>query len=237
MLELYREFGALPGRTVTVDDLESRGYARNQAHVILTRFRDSGLAESLSPGRIRLLLPSEAQTPKRPRDPLVNELQRRSAKATGFSVLPRRYPGPRPLEFILPSGRIPGVVEYLSEHHSDRRRVTVDEYARDDAAVCLYHGRVQGKEARLEEALLHVYRHAPPEDFALALQAVLHETIDLDWAWLRRQDEWAELAGIFVTLNQMADRQVFPKFRSATPPRLSYDALETIAQPLVARGT
>lgn len=239
MLELYREFGSRPERTLSLADLEARGYSRNNAHVILSRFRSSGLAESTGPGLIRLLLPGEAQRvadrEAQPRDPLVQQLQRMGAKATGFSVLPRRYPGPRPLEFILPTGKIPKIQAYLAEHHPERR-VLVDAYEADDDAVCLYPGRVREEEARLEEALVHVYRHAPSETFALALQAVLQETTDLDWPWLRRRDEWPELAGIFVTLNRMAGRDVFPRFRRTEPPHLSYDALETIAQPLVARG-
>lgn len=43
--------------------------------------------------------------------------------------------------------------------------------------------------------------------------------------------------GIFVTLNSIAGRDVFPRFRKTEPPRLSFDALETAAQPVVARGT
>lgn len=112
----------------------------------------------------------------------------------------------------------------------------VDAYEADDDAVCLYHGRVREQQARLEEALVHVYRHAPRDTFALALQAVLQDTTELDWSWLRRRDEWPELACIFVILTSMAGRDVFPRFRKTEPPRLSYDALETVAQPLVARG-
>lgn len=235
MLELYREFGARPERKLSVKDLEARGYSRNNAHAILSRFRSSGLAESQGPGRIKLLLPAEAQPPERQRDPLIAELQRMGAKATGFSVLPRRYPSPRPLEFILPTGRIPEIQAHIEEHHPERP-VVVDAYEADDDAVCLYHGRVREDEARLEEALVHVYRHAPMDTFALALQAVLQDTTELDWSWLRRRDEWPELAGIFVTLNSMAGRDVFPRFRKTEPPHLSYDALETVAQPLVARG-
>lgn len=235
MLELYREFGARPERMLSVDDLEARGYSRNNAHAILSRFRSSGLAESQSPGRIRLLLPSEAQRKTQPRDPVIEQLQRMGAKATGFSVIPRRYPGPRPLEFILPSGKIPKTQAYLEEHHPERK-VVLESYEADDDAVCLYHGRVREEEARLEEALVHVYRHAPADAFALALQAILQQTTDLDWAWLRRREEWPELAGIFVTLNSMTGRDVFPRFRKTEPPTLSYDALETAAQPLVARG-
>lgn len=236
MLELYREFGAHPERMLSVEDLEARGYSRNNAHAILSRFRSSGLAESKGPGQIRLLLPGEAQRQEGDRDPLVEQLQRMGAKATGFSVLPRRYPGPRPLEFILPTGKIPKIQAYLEEHHPERR-VMVDAYEADDDAVCLYHGRVREEAARIEEALVHVYRHAPSDTFALALQAVLQQTTELDWAWLRRRDEWPELAGIFVTLNSIAGHDAFPRFRKTEPPRLSYDALETVAQPLVARGT
>lgn len=135
----------------------------------------------------------------------------------------------------MPPGKAHAVASSVARHHPERR-VVLDAYEASDRAVCLYRGRVRGREARLEEALLHVYRHAPGADFALALQAVLHHTASLDWRWLRRQPEWPELAGVFAALNGIAGRAVFPRFRSAAPPRLSYDALETAAQPLVARG-
>lgn len=237
MLELYREFGSHPERELTVDALEARGYSRNNAHAILSRFRESGLAESISPGRIRLLLPNEAQqrTEGQKRDPLIEELQREGAKATGFSVLPQRYPGPRPLEFVVPPGKVDEFHEHLNHHHPDRH-VVVNRYEPDEDAVCLYPGRVRGDEASLEEALVHVYRHAPGEAFALALQSVLHHEIELNWSWLRRQDEWLELAGIFAAIDSMTGRDVFPNFRETEPPRISFDALETAAQPLIARG-
>lgn len=236
MLELYREFGARPGRELTVEELEAQGYSRNNAHAILSRFRSSGLAEDVGPGRIRLLLPDEAQAnEEKPHDPLVEELKQMGAKATGFSVLPQRYPGPRPLEFMVPPGEVAEAWNHLIEHRPDRRVVT-NRYVADDDAVCLYPGRVRGDEARLEEALVHVYRNAPGDTFALALQAVLHHETELNWDWLRRREEWPELAGIFVTLNDMAGSEVFPNFRKTQPPRISFEALETAAQPLVARG-
>lgn len=237
MLELYREFGARPERELTVEELEARGHSRTNAHAILSRFRSSGLAEDIGPGRIRLLLPGEAQVrEEQAQDPLVEELQRMGAKATGFSVLPQRYPGPRPLEFILPPGKVAEVWEHLVEHRPDRR-VAINRYVADDDIVCLYPGRVRGDEARLEEALVHVYRNAPGDTFALALQVVLHHETELNWGWLRRRDEWPELAGIFVALNDIAGANVFPNFRKTEPPRISFDALETAAQPLVARGS
>lgn len=119
MLELYREFGARPERRLTVEDLQARGYSRNNAHAILSRFRSSDLAESQGPGRIKLLLPTEAEARERAIDPLIEELQRMGAKATGFSILPRRYPGPRPLEFILPTGQIPEIQAHIEAHHPD----------------------------------------------------------------------------------------------------------------------
>lgn len=236
ILEVYREFASRPDRRLTVADLEARGYRRNHAHVILTRLRASGLAEPIGKGRVRLLQPGEARPPKSPRDILAAELERMGAKATGFSVLPRRYPAPRPTEFIVPSGKVQSVAETVRRRHPERR-VVVNAYEPSDRTVCIYRGPVRGRVARLEEALLHVYRHAPEADFALALQAVLQQTTHLDWRWLRRQDEWPQLAGIFMAVNGIAGRDVFPRFHAAEPPRMSYDALEAIAQPFVARGS
>lgn len=234
-LDIYREFASRPDRALTLADLEARGYRRNHAHVILSRLRASGLAEAQGRSRVRLLHPGEARRPAEPPEPLVKELARQGAKATGFTVLPRRYPAPRPLEFVVPPGKAREVAASVARHHPERS-VVVDAYEPSERAVCIYRGRVRGREARLEEALLHVFRHAPGADFALALQAVLHHTTTLDWRWLRRQPEWPELAGIFAALNSIAGRPVFPHFRSAVPPSLSYDALETAAQPLIARG-
>ena len=235
MLEIYRDFASRPDRQLTVADLEARGYRRNHAHAILTRLRASGLAEPQGQGRVRLLQPGEARPPKSPREMLAKELERLGAKATGFTVLPRRYPAPRPHEFVAPSGKVQSIVDAVQRRHPEQR-VVVDAYEPSDRAVCIYHGPVRGREAKVEEALLHVFRHAPEADFALALQAVLQQTTDLDWHWLRRQHEWPQLAGIFTAVNGMVGKDVFPRFRSAEPPSLSYDAIETIAQPFVARG-
>lgn len=236
MLEIYRDFASRPDKRLTVADLEARGYRRNHAHAILTRLRASGLAEPHGRGCVRLLQPSEARPAKSPREMLAKELGRLGAKATGFTVLPRRYPTARPHEFVVPSGKVQSIVATLKRRHPGQEFV-VDAYEPSERTICIYHGPVRGREAKLEEALLHVYRHAPEADFALALQAVLQQTTDLDWRWLRRQHEWPQLAGIFTAVNGIVGRDVFPRFRAAEPPRLSYDALETIAQPFVARGS
>lgn len=233
-LEVYREFVSTPDRQVSVRDLEKRGLSRGHARVMLSRLRKEGAAESVAPGRVRLLAPGEAK-PKQPHEgPLVRELARRGAKPTGFSVLPRRYPGPRPEEFLVRPGGASSVADYVRRRHPGLR-VRVGSYEPGERTVCLYPARVRGDKATVEEALVHVFRHAPRAEFALALQTVLQETTDLNWRWLQTQPEWPELAGVFVAINDLAGRRVFPEFRNAEPPSLSYDELETAAQPVVAR--
>lgn len=223
---------------LSADDLEDRGYSRAYAHVLLHRLREDGAAVKAGPGRVRLLRPGEAPPggPRKAEPPWKRTLTRRfKAKATGFSVLPKRYKASRPEEFVLPPGQVAPAARMLRRNYPDLR-VHEDRFRSEQNAVCLYRGRVRGEKARLEEALVHVYRHAPRQDFALALQAVLMNRDELDWGWLRRQPEWPELAGVFVAVNDLAGRKVFPAFRTAEPPDLSYAQLGTVAQPFTARG-
>lgn len=233
-LEVYREFVAKPDREVKVDELERRGLSRGHAHTLLWRLVQEGAGERTGVGRVRLFAPGEAKPPPRKDDPLVRELATRGAKPTGFTVLPRRYPGPRPKEFLVRSGKTHEMARHVMALHPELR-VVVGRYEPDDRTVCLYPARVQGEAASVEEALVHVFRHAPRSEFALALQAVLQETTELNWPWLRRQPEWRELAGVFVAVNDIAGRRVFPEFKNVEPPSLTYDELETVAQPIVAR--
>lgn len=234
VLEVYREFASSPERKLSVQTLQARGMSANNAYVMLSRLRSAGLAVSEGKGRVKLLLPTEVAPPKEREDPVVRELTRRGAKATGFTVLPQRYPGPRPREFVVPPSKTKELAQFVETRHAGVTATT--EYRRDEHAVCLYPGRVRGDKATTEEALLHVYRHAPKRDFALALQAVLMETTKLNWHWMRRQPEWKEIAGIFAAVNSIAERHVFPNFRDAQLPALSFDELETIAQAVTARG-
>lgn len=234
VLEVYRDFASSPERQLSVEDLTARGVTRNNAHVMLSRLRSSGLAVSVGKGKVRLLLPTESPPPKEREDPVVREVTQQGGKATGFSVLPQRYPGPRPREFVVPPGKAGKLAEFVKQHHAGV--VVTSEYRPDERAVCLYAGKVRGKRATTEEALMHVFRHAPTRDFALALQAVLLETTTLNWHWLRRQPEWKEIAGIFAAVNSITERDVFPRFRDAELPRLSFDEIETIAQAVTARG-
>lgn len=162
-------------------------------------------------------------------------MRRFKAKPTGFSVLPKRYKVPQPEEFLLPPSQVERAA-HLLERNFPQLRVRTNEFLSGEHVVCLYAARVRGAEASLDEALLHVYRHAPRDDFALALQALLMDRTALNWDWLRRQPEWPELAGVFVAVNEQAGRKVFPEFRSAAPPDLSYLQLETVGQPFTARG-
>lgn len=126
------------------------------------------------------------------------------------------------------------MAQRLRDTHPDLR-VYVNEYHAEDA-VCLYGGRVRGRKAATEEALLHVYRNAPRQDFALALQSVLMDDSDLNWDQLRRQPEWDELAAVFVAVNDRVDPPPFPAFQTDEAPDLSLDELDTVAQAFNARG-
>lgn len=231
-LEVYREF--VSRGEVKADELERRGLSRGHAHTLLWRLVQEGAGERAGVGRVRLFATGEARPPARKMDPVVREIKARGAKPTGFSVLPRRYPGARPREFVVRSGKTDELAAHIRVTHPGLR-VRVGEYEADERVVCLYPARVQGDEASVEEALVHVFRHASRSEFALALQAVLQETTKLNWSWLRREPEWRELAGVFVAVNDIAGRRVFPEFKNVEPPSLTYDELETIAQPVIAR--
>ncbi|MFA5862765.1 MAG: hypothetical protein WDA16_13825 [Candidatus Thermoplasmatota archaeon] len=235
-LEVYREFVTSPNREVSVGDLQARGLTRNHAHAMLTRLTQDGAAERIGAGRVRLFPLGESVPVLRKDDPIVRELKAKGAKATGFTVLPRRYPGPRPKEFLVRSGKTARIAEYLHSHHPELR-VRVGSYEADEHVVCLYPTRVRGKTASVEEALVHIFRHAPRSDFALALQGAIQTSTKFNWPWFRRQPEWRELAGVFVALNDLAGRHVFPQFANTDPPSLSFDDLEVAAQPLIARGS
>lgn len=235
-LEVYREFAAQPRQEVSVQALEQRGMSRGQAQTMLWRLVHDGAGERSGVNRVRLFAPGESKPAQLREDPIVRELRAQGAKPTGFTVLPRRYPGARPKEFLVRSGKVAEVAARVQSMHPELH-VLINSYEANDSSVCLYADRVQGEKASFEEALVHVFRHAPRPEFALALQAVLQETTKLNWTWLRRQPEWGELAGVFVAVNELAGRRVFPEFRKAQPPSLSYDELETIAQPVIARGS
>ncbi len=76
-----------------------------------------------------------------------------------------------------------------------------------------------------------------PGQHTLALQALLMVNPKLHWSRLRTQKEWPELAGVFVAVNAQAGHKVFPAFRTAEPPDLTYNQLGTVAQAFTARGT
>lgn len=237
LLEVYRDFARLPERTLSTDDLRRLGYSPSNAQVTLHRLRESGLAESTEPGKVRLLLPTEVSQPSSPTQPKWERLVLAApGKKTGFSVLPQRYPGPRPNEYVVPPGRVQGVADRLRRTYPDLR-VFVDEYHADDAAVCLYSGKVRGREATPEEALLHVYDHAPRADFALALQSLLMANPTLNWDWLRRQDDWNEVAAVFNALSERVESAPFPHFRTDELPDLTLDELDTVAQAFTARSS
>jgi hypothetical protein len=235
LLEVYRDYARKPGRRLSTADLRRDGFSPAHARVTLHRLRSAGMAQPAGPGAVRLLLPDQARPPPAPTaPPWERRLLATPAKATGFAVLPQRDPAARPKEFVVPSSKAAQAARQLRQAHTDLR-VYVDEYHAEDA-VCLYPGPVRGRRATTEDALVHVYRHAPRADFALALQAVLMEKKQLNWGWLRRQPEWDELAGVFVAVNELAGHRVFPAFRAAEPPDLTYAELQTVAQPFTARG-
>ncbi len=156
-------------------------------------------------------------------------------KATGFSVLPRRYSGPRPEEFLVPPTKLRAAHEYLASHYP-RLQVVENQFKAADETVCLYPAKVRGAKASTEEALLHVYRHASRDQFVLALQAVLMKDSHLNWRVWRDQKEWPELAGIFEALNERMAKPAFPHFQKADLPDLTYNQLDSLAQAFTARG-
>ncbi len=237
LLAVYRDHLGLPGRLLTVEQLESEGFTRDYARVLLHRLCKQGAAMPAGASRVRLLAPGQHTPGLAPSDSWKRVLaQRFGAKQTGFSVLPKRYPVPRPDEFLVPRSKLAAAVEMLHLKYP-KLKVSVDKYQSGKDTVCLYPARVRGQTATPEEALMHVYRHAPREDFTLALQALLMVNPKLHWSRLRTQKEWPELAGVFVAVNAQAGHKVFPAFRTAEPPDLTYNQLGTVAQAFTARGT
>lgn len=232
VLQVYRDHVA--AGTLSVDQLVEEGHSPGHAHVILHRLKRDGAAVAAGPGRVRLLPPGEQERGPPREPPWMGTLKGFTCKRTGFGVLPRRYGVARPQELVLPPGKVAAAADLLRRSHPGLR---VSEAYDADADVCLHGGRVRGRQATVEEALVHVYRHAPRSDFALALQAVLMTRTGLNWDWLRRRPEWPELAGVFVAVNEQAGRSVFPVFRCAEAPDLSYHDLGTVAQPFTARGS
>jgi hypothetical protein len=237
MLSLYLRHASKPDRLLMVEDLEAEGYSRPYAHVLLHRLLKEGAAERLGPGQVRLLKPGGKSMPQTPQEPWKLSLRKHfKTKETGFSVLPRRYSGPKPDEVVVPPTKLHDAGDYLRAHYP-WLRVVEDRFVAGDKTVCLYPGRVRGDHASVEEALLHVYRHAPRDQFVLALQAVLMKTTHLHWRAWRDAKEWPELAGVFEALNARLGRTEFPRFRDAELPDLSYSQLDTLAQVFSARGT
>ncbi len=235
-LEIYLRHAADPGRVLTADTLEAEGYSRSYAHVLLHRLASEGAAERLGPGRVRLVRPGAKLNVMPGLEPWKKSLNKRfKTKATGFSVLPRRYSGPRPEEFLVPPSKLHAATKYLRGHYP-ALQVVEAKFVAGDQTVCLYPARVRGKQASVEEALLHVYRHAPREQFVLALQAVLMKRTHLNWRAWRDAKEWPELAGVFQALNKRLEKPVFPQFQKTALPDLSYAQLDTLAQVFTARG-
>lgn len=234
LLEVYRSHLAKPGRILSVDALEKEGYSRDYARVMLHRLRMQGAAVAAGPNQVKLLRPGE-KAPTGSQDWSLSFAKHFKAKRTGFSVLPKRYLVSKPLEFVVPPSKVVKATQSLHKEHPELT-VSVGQFRPGKDTVCLYPGRVRGAEASLEEALLHVYRHASREDFAVALQAVLMQSTKLNWNRLRDKPEWRELAGVFVYVNEQAGHKVFPSFRTADPPDLTYTQLATVAQAFTARG-
>jgi hypothetical protein len=186
---------------------------------------------------VRLVKPGAKGSNMKELEPWKRSLSKQfKTKATGFSVLPRRYSGPRPDEFLVPPSKLRDATQYLRARFP-ALHVVEAKFEAGDKTVCLYPARVRGKKASVEEALLHVYRNAPRDHFVLALQAVLMTQKTLNWRVWRDAKEWPELAGVFEALNKRLNKAVFPHFQKTELPDLSYAQLDTLAQAFTARGT
>lgn len=234
-LRVYRDHVNANGGILSVETLVREGLTRNHAQVVLHRLRKGGHAIAMGHNQVRLLKPGEPRPAATVAEWTAILETRFRAKPTGHSVLAKRYLVGKPTEFVLPRSKLKAAAENLRRTHSELR-VAVDEFQPGANTVCLWPGKVRGDQASTEDALVHLYRHAPREEFALALQATLMAGTELNWTRLRRKPEWHELAGIFVFVNEKAGRKVFPAFRSTEAPDLSLNQLLTIAQPFTARG-